>query len=169
MTEPLEIERKFEVLNFDRSMLPKDAVELFIVQDYLIDDGSGTRRIRETTEGDVVSYDFTTKRPTGKRGTRVEIVSVINEEEYEALLEEKDEELMTVKKFRYKFPYNNRVVELDVMLEPLYISDRVFLEVEVPNIDEEVILPPEFEVVERTDDNRYSNYSIAAGIIPENS
>jgi CYTH domain-containing protein/thymidylate kinase len=168
MPEPLEIERKFEVLNFERTMLPEDAVEVFIVQDYLSDDGNGgVRRVRSRNLDGATSYFLTTKKPTGERGTRIEIENQISQKEYETLLREKDPELMTVKKFRNTFPHEGRVMELDIMLEPLYVSDRVFLEVEVPHIDAEVVLPPQFEVVERTDDNRYSNHSIAAGIIPE--
>lgn len=166
MPEPLEIERKFEILNFERSMLPKDAVEVSIIQDYLVNDGTGTRRVRARSLDGSTSYFQTTKKPTGERGTRIEIEDQITHKEYETLLKEKDPELMTIRKLRNTFPYEGRVMELDIMLEPLYVSDRVFLEVEVPDIDDDVKLPPQFEVVDRTDDHRYSNYSIAAGLIP---
>jgi CYTH domain-containing protein len=165
MKEPLEIERKFEVHNFSRDLLPANTKEVFVTQDYLIDNGEGLRRVRSVRVNGGILYRFTIKKPTGQRGTRIEIESEITKEDYENYLKEKDPESQTIKKFRYTFPYEGKKIEVDIMVEPEYVKNQVFLEVELNDIDEELELPPEFVVTERTDDERYSNHSIARGLL----
>jgi CYTH domain-containing protein len=72
--------------------------------------------------------------------------------------------LRDVVKIRHSFTYANRHLELDEFLAP--VKGFFKLEIEVSDLSESVELPPGWEATNVTADNRYSNYSIAAGLLP---
>lgn len=163
MPEPREIERKFVVQNFWPSMIPQKAVAVSITQDYLVDEGSGERRVRMRSIDGSTSYYFTNKKPTEKLGERIELERQISKEEYEKFLEEKDPLAATIKKVRHSFEYEGYHQELDVYESPY--PGLAILEIEVADIKEEVNTIPGWELTDVTGLKQYSNHSIALGLL----
>lgn len=161
MPEPMEIERKFEVLNFSSKMIPSSAVEVEILQEYLYshgEHGEKERRVRRRVLNGSSSYYYTVKKKTDHAAVRIERERLITKERYEKLLRLRDPALRPIKKTRYCFPFMGHQFELDI-----YPSGLVILEVEVRDKDEQIDLPPDWDLREVTDDKRYKNRSIAAG------
>jgi CYTH domain-containing protein/thymidylate kinase len=160
MPQPTEIEKKFLVKNFTRNLIPREAQESRITQDYLVCEGPGERRVRMRVRGEDDSYYYTEKLPTGESGTRIEKERMITRKEYLDLLDcERDPRLLTIKKTRHVFPFAGKVYELDVFEG--HLKGLVMLEVELQHKDEEVIIPPDWDTLEVTDDKRYKNRHLA--------
>lgn len=165
MEEPLEKEHWFVLRHFKRGMIPRAAVQTRIVQDYLFSrDGVG-RRVRKTTHGSVDAYFYTEKKDTEVEGERIEREREILPNEYETLLRERDPSLRRIVKIRHSFPYRNRHFELDEFIEPACSFFK--LEIEVSDLSEPIDLPMAWNALRVTGDKRYSNYAIAAGLLPK--
>lgn len=159
MSEPLEIERKFLVKNFQSEFIPSNAEVIHITQDYLLCDGPGVRRARKSVCNGKASYFYTEKVPTGKSGIRIERERQIDLAEYTRLLDERDASLNTIEKTRYAFSFGGKTLELDVF-EGAH-KGLIMLEIELEQRDEKISIPNGWETVEVTDDHSYENYSLA--------
>lgn len=163
MPEPLEIERKFQVLNFDPSMIPGDAVQVWIEQDYLVTDSlRGERRVRNRVLDGGSSYYYTEKVDTGRVGERIERERQISLREYERLLTEKDPNARTIHKRRFCFSFQGHHFELDCY-DGLVSGSLTILEVEVQDITQPILLPEGWRVQDVTSDARFKNREIAFG------
>lgn len=161
----VEIERKFLVdLKTDPLSFPVSASSADIRQVYLEDKGSGGgRRVRELRKRDGVSYTYTEKKDL-RPMVREEVGSAITREEFQKLLRERDPRRSEIIKRRYAFPWNGQYFELDFISSPIRL---VVLEAELTDERAQLILPPFVKVIkEVTDDNRFTNASIAAGLCP---
>ncbi len=160
MPEPLEIERKFHILNFNRNMIPADAVSIDITQDYLVTEHNGNRRVRRRYWNGGTSFFYTEKFPTGNSGECIEREREITKIEYEHLLLEKDPTRQTILKTRHCFPFDGKRFELDVFQGRHF--GLVVLEVELQDITEDVRIPGSWSFVEVTDDPAFKNWTLAA-------
>ena len=155
----LEIERKFLIKYPDVASLSGETWE--IRQTYLRAPRGETRRVRRVICGGETKYIYTEKRRI-TAVTRIENEREICRAEYEALLEERDEDLRTIEKTRVRIPDGSHVWEVDLF--PFW-DDRALLEIELSREDEDFTIPPAFEVIrEVTEDKRYTNRSIAKTI-----
>lgn len=161
MASKMEIERKFRVMNFRRSFIPKDAAATLITQYYLEKEGLTERRVRcaHDLRTSNTIYTYTEKLPTNESGTRVENEKEIDLIDYISLVEGCDRTLMPIEKIRYKFPFGGKTFELDVFR--CAFQDLVMLEVELQHREEEIALPEGWKLIEVTDHPAYKNYALA--------
>ncbi|MCR5718029.1 MAG: hypothetical protein K6F80_03215 [Oscillospiraceae bacterium] len=159
---PLEIERKYLIRRPSESLLQSlpeaDATE--ITQTYLKADESGMmRRVRKRgTLSKDWQYTYTRKQTIGF-GKRIELEDEITQAQYEALLQEAAPDMHPIQKVRWCFVYEKQLFELDIyaMSETL-----ATLEIELPDIDTPVQLPPQIEILsDVTGDKRYSNFTLS--------
>lgn len=168
---PLEIERRFLVkLKVNPAKFPVHSVPADIIQTYLTRQEKGPqRRVRErrpisdsVADGGFV-YTYTEKQRINSR-TRQERERIITEREYLQLLAERDPKREPVRKRRHAFVYKNQYFQLDLLREPMRLA---MLEIELTEENDKLKLPPFVGVVrEVTEDDRYGNGSIAAGLCP---
>lgn len=130
-----------------------------ITQDYLVAPIDGIEyRVRKMEQGGSSSYHYTEikKQENGKRDIIKE--ATISSEDYNRLIELKNEELETIKKTRYSFVYANQYYKLDVFEDGLML-----LEVNLTKENPEVTLPDNFiRVIEDVTNNPdYTNINIA--------
>ena len=155
----LEIERKFLIAYPDTDFLDslENSSKVEITQTYLKD----RSRIRKWYANGKVSYIKTVKHKISEL-VRIEEECEITESEYEFLLKNADPERKPVVKTRYRYPYMNKLIEIDVFH---FWSDRAFAEIELEYEDEEFFLPDFIEVIkEVTEDKRYRNSALALEI-----
>lgn len=159
--EPLEIERKYLIEYPDLAFFERypfcNAVE--ISQSYIIVNGERARIRKRGANGGYTYYKTIKKDIDGLK--RIEIEETLSSEEYELLLA-LSKQKTTVEKVRYCLVYENRYFEIDVFP---FSKDKAFLELELTNENEAVILPPFIKVIkEVTTDKEYKNSSIALKI-----
>ena len=159
--EPLEIERKYLIEYPDLAFFERypfcNAVE--ISQSYIIVNGERARIRKRGANGGYTYYKTVKKDVDGLK--RIEIEETLSSEEYELLLA-LSKQKTTVEKVRYCLVYENRYFEIDVFP---FSKDKAFLELELTNENEAVILPPFIKVIkEVTTDKEYKNSSIALKI-----
>ncbi len=160
---PYEIERKFLIRRPDLLNLGSLCKIKEISQTYLTAT-EGSARVRRTQDGDRVTYTETVKRSLSPM-RRMEIERVITESEYNRRLAARDPRRQTIRKTRYYLPYNGHTFEIDIY--PFWNKQAV-MEVELKSETEAFDLPPMIKVLrEVTEDNRYSNHSLAREIPPE--
>jgi len=178
---PLEIERKFLIEALSLEEIPSHVTTSHIVQDYLVGseifmnsgsvDAAGLevgekceeeeRRVRARTDKWGTSYFYTVKRKI-RPGVRVEIERNIDKNEYERLLELKDQNFQTIKKRRACFFFQGQFIEVDMFDEPQSHAGLWVMEIEQSSVQQETILPSYVRVIsEVTNDERYSNRFIA--------
>lgn len=163
MSQAIEIERKFVVVNFHNRMIPARSTKASIVQTYLKSQNGTERRVRQIETQDVKTYVYTEKEDTVKAAERIEHEVEIPFSAYNKLLEERDESLAQIKKDRYSFLTSGLLFELDVYRTP--ISNLAVLEIELDHISTKIALPDGWKLEEVTGNKQYKNYSIAAGSI----
>ncbi len=151
----IEIERRW-LVNVTLENLPSDTQQLEIIQQYLI--SKETERVRQTNQGDKLTYHHTIKVSTPEG--QLETENEISQEEFATLLQRVDPKRSIIVKHRYVFNYQGHKFELDRFISPV---DFQILEVEIENPDEEILFPEFFESrIEVTKENGLSNYKIAA-------
>ena len=155
-TEPCETERKFlikrptaeqlRILPFAR---PVD------IEQYYVKDGNESFRIRQRGEGGHYIYIRTDKKKKTDV-TREEMETRLTREEYEAY---KAKAECGLSKTRWCIAENGKYFELDMYP---YSDELAIIEIELCDENEEFTLPSFVEVIkEVTDDERYTNHSIA--------
>lgn len=154
-----EIERKFLIKMPSLSYLTENenCKRVDIIQTYLKDK---TRIRSQKIDGKTV-YIKTVKCKLSDI-TRIEEECEITKERYDKLLIDKDPDRNTIKKIRYKYPYKNKVFEIDIF--PFW-EDRAFLEIELEREDEQFSIPPFLEIIkEVTAYPEYRNFALAKQI-----
>ncbi|MDD6603725.1 MAG: AAA family ATPase [Eubacteriales bacterium] len=154
-----EIEKKFLIEYPDILALQKYSPKrMDIEQVYLLSD-VGTHRIRKWGyNGSIAFYETLKIRIT--ESSCQEYEGVISQQRYNELLKNADPNKNPIIKNRYCFLYNNKYMELDVF--PFW-DDKAFLEVELLDINENILLPPEIKVIKDvTNDKRYKNNYLAS-------
>lgn len=170
---PIESERKFRLLNFNESLLSKISgrvTKQSIVQTYLLSTTDCERRVREVTplfskgRQELTSlYFYTEKIPIkGKKEDRYEYQRIINHEEYEHFLKERDKKVKVIQKIRYNFVHNYQYLHLDYIHEPM-ISNPWFMEFEAIHGRDTFFKVPTFFGKNQDVTGIISNYLIAAG------
>ena len=164
--EPLEIERKFLIRRpAEETLAAHSERRLQLRQIYLKKDEKGeSRRIRESRDGDTVTYTYTEKERLSDR-SRIEREREITAEEFAALLREADTERRPIEKERCCIPLGERTLEVDIF--PFW-EKQAFCEVELESEDEAPELPGWIEVIrEVSADKRYTNSALAKEIPDE--
>ncbi len=161
--EPLEIERKYLVKNFDISKLPRPFQQIHIVQYYLRNETAGeVERIRARGGDNGMVYYHTVKREI-RPGVQTEIEKQISKIEYFDYLRRADMSFGKIDKARYCFVWQNQYFELDSFYNP---EGLTLLEIELTEEHDEITIPDFLrdEVTDVTSDPQYSNYEIARRI-----
>lgn len=164
--EPLEIERKFLIRRpAEETLAAHSEKRLQLRQIYLKKDEKGeSRRIRESRDGDSVTYTYTEKERLSDR-SRIEREREITAEEFSVLLREADADRRPIEKERCCVPLGERTLEVDIF--PFW-ERQAFCEVELESEDEELQLPDWIEVIrEVSADKRYTNSALAKEIPEE--
>ncbi len=157
---PLEIERKFLIDMPSKAYLQEAGFAVSdICQTYLLKEGDGaSRRIRRRTVSGKPTYTKTSKQALTALSV-IEREEVITEEEYEALLAERDPALSDIQKKRYTLPYEGHLLEIDIY--PFW-SHVAILEIELKDEDEDFSIPEEIAVIrEVSADKRMKNRALA--------
>lgn len=157
----IEIERKYLIRMPREAMLQAmPECEIWdIVQTYLLDgeDGS-TRRVRSICSGGETRYIHTVKRHLSRLSQR-EWEAEISQAEYLQLLEQANPALHAIRKRRYRIPYANQILEVDVYS---FWKDRATLEIELESEAQQPILPDWISIVrEVTGELSYKNRYLA--------
>lgn len=160
MTGNIEIERKFIIAIPDLSLMTgMDGYRADeIVQTYLSSPRGITHRVRKRITNGIARYTETKKvRISGMSAYEDE--REISDEEYLALLCQRDPMCADIIKTRHVFSYGGSTVEIDVY--PAWVSSCI-MEIELDSEHEEISLPPFIRVIrEVTGDSAYSNASMA--------
>ncbi len=157
---PLEIERKLLIEYPDLQWLQQypGLRKIGMIQTYLKAEPGEARRVRQCTEQGSVSYYRTSKRKMTAM-TRIEVEEQLSQEEYLELLREADPSKSPIIKTRYCIPYDGHVVEIDIY--PFW-TDKAIAEIELERENEAYSLPEQIHIIaDVSDDERYSNYSLA--------
>ena len=160
----MEIERKYLIRMPDEAkfwQMPHCSV-WEIVQTYLTDGGVGqTRRLRSICTGGETRYVYTAKRRVNEL-TCEEREREISDSEYKLRLLEANPELKPIEKRRYRIPYENQVLEIDIYS---FWEDRATLEVELDREDQVPELPEWLDIIrEVTGERAYKNRYLAEEI-----
>lgn len=166
MAAGMEIERKFLLRMPDEDALRRmPGCELWeISQTYLLSGTDGcTRRLRRVRTAGKEKFIRTEKRRVSDRSCR-ESEEEISAESYALLMRERDPELRTIEKTRYRIPYAGQMLEIDVYA---FWQDRATLEIELESEEQAIFIPDWLDVVrELTGEAAYRNVSLAH-IIPD--
>ena len=164
MNVPLEIERKYLIAYPDVDALrPRCSAVYEMEQTYLRAAPGVTARVRRRV-GEREEFFHTEKERITDR-THVERERTVTREEYETLLQSRDENALSVSKTRYCLPHDGLVFEIDVY--PFWQSVAV-MEVELEREDQTYTLPDGITVIrEVTEDRRMKNAALARHIPSE--
>lgn len=162
---PLEIERKFLLKHFNRSIFTGTGIEFsesHIEQLYLIpppNEPGTVLRVRKRTQDNADIYWRTSKKRIGS-GVNEEVESEITASEYESSKQNREPCTAPIVKKRLCFTYENQFFELDVFEG--HHQGLCVLEIELSSRDQEVTLPP-FLAIDRevTDEKGFSNRNLA--------
>lgn len=156
-----EIERRFLTRLPQADYLAANTKMTEIVQTYLLSEKGETNRVRKRGAGGVYEYTHTIKRRiSGIR--RIEEEQLIGESEYKELLKSSDPQRCTIEKKRWCLDYMEQTFEIDIF--PFW-SDRAIMELELRDEQQEIIFPPQIEIIkEITDDGRYTNAALAKAV-----
>jgi CYTH domain-containing protein len=167
---PLHIQRKFLLpRGFAPESIPSTlpATEQRIVQDYLTSLFGVERRLRlsELVVSGVfggATYSYVEKQRQG--ASRTKMRKMLASAEYHERLRSRDSSLSTVVKRRLSCTWNYQYLHFDFFTSP---RGLVLMEVDLTT-EQDTLVMPDFVAgaVEVTDDVRYSNYGIAAGLCP---
>ena len=164
MNAPLEIERKYLIAYPDVEALRSRCSAVYeMEQTYLHAAPGVTARVRRRV-GEREEFFHTEKERITDR-THVERERTVTREEYETLLQSRDENALSVSKTRYCLPHDGLVFEIDVY--PFWQSVAV-MEVELEREDQSYTLPEGIHVIrEVTDDRRMKNAALARHVPAE--
>lgn len=157
----IEIERKFLIRMPDEGLLSnmEGCVKWEITQTYLKFGSNGeTRRLRRIVTGGHEQFIFTQKRRISSLSSE-ETEGEISAAEYAELLKEADCDRIPVEKLRYRIPYMDQLLEIDVYS---FWKDRATLEIELASEDQILHLPEWISVIrDVSDDFAYKNSMLA--------
>lgn len=164
MTQPLEIERKYLIAYPDTEALRRRCHPIYEMEQIYLHAAPGiTARVRRRV-GEKEEFFHTEKERITAR-THVERERIITREEYEALLQKRDENAFPIAKTRYCLPHGGLTFEIDVY--PFWRRVAV-MEVELESEEQAFTLPPEITIIrEVTEDRRLKNAALARHIPDE--
>ena len=164
MNQPLEIERKYLIAYPDTEALrPRCSAVYDMEQTYLLSAPGVTARVRRRVGEKEEFFHTEEERITAR--THVERERIITREEYEQLLQTRDENALSVAKTRYCLPHDGLIFEIDVY--PFWQSVAV-MEVELEGEEQAFSLPDGITVIrEVTEDRRMKNAALARHIPSE--
>lgn len=158
--EPFEIERKYLIAYPDIQWLEScpTCQKVEIIQTYLHSNKDEEVRVRQRgIDGNYIYVKTTKKKISDMK--RIEVEKRLTQREYLALLMEADTTKRQIRKTRYCLTYENQYFEIDVY--PFW-SHQAIMEIELSDEQEQVVLPPQIEVMkEVTDDDSFKNASLA--------
>jgi len=157
----LEIERKFLIRMPDQDMLSAmpGCVKWEIAQTYLhIGPNGETRRVRRIFTDGREQFIHTEKtRVSGLSSGEAE--REITAAEYRELLKDADPDRAPIDKIRYRVPYMDQLLEIDVYS---FWNDRATLEIELESEDQPVYIPDWLSVIrDVSGDYAYKNSMLA--------
>lgn len=157
-----EIERRFLISFPDSALLEKCESSSGIVQTYLKrGNDCDSERVRMRRFDGGTEYTYTRKRRLSDI-RRQEDERLVDEREYNLLLESADPERRPIEKTRYCLRHKGQLFEIDVF--PFW-QDRAIMEIELTDEKQEVIVPEDIVVFkEITGDGKYTNSSLALSI-----
>ena len=165
----IEIERKYLIKKPDLQLIKNmPGCEIrFIRQTYLKGYGNIERRIRHIdTNGNIV-YTYTEKTKISSM-SRNEFEKEITAEEYYDFLSEADPTYATIDKERFSFPYEGKIIEIDIYKNfenySCLFFNKAIMEIELENEYQEPIIPVFIEMEkdgEITGKNEFSNKNIS--------
>lgn len=164
----LEQERRFLIklpLSADAERILSHATPIEITQTYLLpEEGSNVvERVRSSTIKmwkSAFQHFNHTKKIFVSVGVNEEEENVLSENNYYLFVQAADPARFPVEKTRYILPWDQKEFELDIFHGAN--DGLAILEIELPDIKDNVILPPYLEVLkEITEDKKYSNYNLA--------
>ena len=162
MRAPLEIERKFLIAYPDLDALrPCCSAVYEMEQTYLHAAPNVTARVRRRV-GEREEFFHTEKERITAR-THVERERTVTREEYEALLQLRDEAAHTIHKWRYCLPHEGFLFEIDVY--PFWQQIAV-MEVELEREDQAFSLPEGITVIREVTEERWMKNAALARHIP---
>lgn len=157
----IEIERKFLIRMPDEECLSSmpGCVKWEIVQTYLKMGPNGeTRRVRRIFTDGKEQFIHTQKRRISALSSE-ENEHEISAEEYAELLKQADPDRIPVDKVRYRIPYMDQLLEIDIYS---FWQDRATLEIELESEEQALHLPGWIDVVrDVSDDFAYKNSMLA--------
>ncbi|MBQ8995377.1 MAG: hypothetical protein IJ091_06140 [Oscillospiraceae bacterium] len=162
----LEIEYKYLIRFPDLELLEtqSDCRKVEIVQTYLLSPKHVTARVRSWTEKGITHY-FRTEKVRVSKQTSEEYEKEISEADYLDLLKDADPARKPIHKTRYRIPYRDHMLEIDVY--PFWRSQAV-LEIEVSEENENVEIPDYLSVLrDVTGKKAYRNAALARAIPEE--
>ncbi len=154
ISENIELEKKYLIKMPNISALSKYKIfKTDIEQVYLISD-TGSHRIRKRGANGVFQC-FETLKIRINNEKCFEYENIITEPQYNELLKLADPSKNKIVKNRYCILYKSQYFELDTF--PFW-SDRALIELEIPNEDTQILLPPEISVIKDvSNDKMYKN------------
>lgn len=156
-----EIERKYLIRMPERAWLRAAAESSEITQTYLLSAPGTTERVRKRGKDGAWTYTHTVKRKLSDM-RRIEDEEELSAEEYRRLLERADPGRKVITKTRWVFSWRGQLFELDIF--PFW-EDRAYLEIELEDEEQEVLLPPQLRLIrEVTEDERYTNAALSLEI-----
>ena len=161
--EPYEIERKYLIYFPDLKELDNmpNCTKVDIIQTYLKSIDGTERRVRARGVNGDFMYTITEKKKISDI-KRIEIEKRITQDEYIKYLMEADYNLHPIHKTRYCLSENNQYFEIDIYPE---WDKQAIMEIELSSEEDKISIPSFIKVIkEVTDDNNYSNYSMAKKI-----
>ena len=159
--EPMEKKRKYLVKMPDMNQLivRYGAVPFEMVQHYLVETNPAIeRRIRRQKNGSDYLY-FYTEKHTMTDGTVLDTERPISGKHYLKYLMEADPNLQEVHKVKYRFNYDRGRFEIDIYP---FSKEKAVLFVYAGEEDQEVVIPPEIEILQEVTGNlEYKNKTLA--------
>lgn len=160
-----EIERRFLIRFPNITYLVENADKTEIVQTYLVSEKGETNRVRKRGRDGLYEYTHTIKRRISSV-RRIEQERIISKAEYAELLKSADPKHRSIEKQRWCLDYMGQIFEIDIF--PFW-TDRAIMELELGDEKQEIIFPPQIEIIkEVTNDGRYTNAALAKSIPYEN-
>jgi len=157
--EPLEIERKFLLHNFDLTQLEENVVPIDVLQTYLLNYDSAAERVRARGQHDHWFYFNTIKQEVAP-GVANELDRMIAHSMYERLLVRRMVDKSPIIKTRRCQVLHGHYLEFDSFhghREGLHL-----LEVEVADLKDDLsMIIEQYDCTEVTSDPTYSNYALA--------
>ena len=165
----IEIERKYLIKKPDLQLIKNmPGCEIrFIRQTYLKGYGNIERRIRHIDINGNIVYTYTEKTKISSM-SRNEFEKEITAEEYYDFLSEADPTYATIDKERFSFPYEGKIIEIDIYKNfenySCLFFNKAIMEIELENEYQEPIIPVFIEMEkdgEITGKNEFSNKNIS--------
>ena len=163
MSQPLEIERKYLIAYPDTDALRRRCSAVYEMEQIYLRAAPGvTARVRRR-KGEKEEFFHTEKERITDR-THVERERLISREEYEALLLNRDERAMTIRKMRYCLPHEGFIFEIDIY--PFWEKVAI-MEVELEREEQAFTMPEGITVIREVTHEKFMKNAALARHVPD--